>query len=81
MDSKLAAEWQKLNTGSSYFTYKGVLVHSLDQIPEAQDALKRQKALDKLTQEEKELLGLAPKSAPLAPGSKIRGITSGKRGQ
>lgn len=56
---ELADEWTKGKNGCDYQTVKGILVQRLEDIPEAQEALKRQKALDKLTEEEKKLLGLA----------------------
>lgn len=56
---ELAEEWAETGTGRSYRRMHGILVGRLEDIPEAQDALKRQKALDKLTEEEKKLLGLA----------------------
>jgi len=78
---KLAEEWTKINMGSSYRTVKGILVQRLEDIPDAQDCLDRQKALDKLTDKEKQLLGLAPRrpASSLLPGKKIREITKGKK--
>ena len=56
---ELADEWVKVTTGCDYQTVKGILVQRLEDIPAAQDILKRQKALEKLTPEEQKLLGLA----------------------
>lgn len=81
-DEALAKKWVDNNTGSSYNTVKGVIVQRLEDIPEAQEALDRQKALDKLTDKEKQLLGLEPRrpASDLVPGKKIREITRGGTG-
>ena len=58
-DKKLADEWKKKGgVGVDYLTYEGVMVQRLEDIPGAKDIIARQKALNKLTAEEKALLGL-----------------------
>ncbi len=58
-DKKLADEWKKTGgVGVDYITYEGVMVQRLEDIPGAKDIIARQKALNKLTDKEKELLGL-----------------------
>lgn len=57
-NESVAKEWTKKNTGASYSTYSGILIDDLDHMDQAQIERKKQKALDKLTDEEKELLGL-----------------------
>lgn len=61
----VAEEWAKSGTGRDYRTVDGILIDCLDDMPEAQEALAKKKALSKLTEEEKVLLGLKPKSFPL----------------
>lgn len=58
-NEKLAKQWVAQNNGASYKSMKGVLVSRLEDIPGAQELLARQKALAKLTDEDKKALGLA----------------------
>lgn len=57
-NKQLADEWERSVNGRSYRQMAGILVGRLEDIPAAEDILKRQKALAKLTVEEKKLLGL-----------------------
>ena len=56
---EMAKQWVAQNNGASYKSMKGVLVGRLEDIPDAQKILARQKALAKLTDEDKKALGLA----------------------
>lgn len=49
----VAEEWTKRNIGASYRTIEGIMIRSLENLEDAQQNLKRQRALDKLTPEEK----------------------------
>ena len=55
---QLAEEWVANHTGSSYQSVSGIVVGNLTDIPQAKEMLARQKALAKLTPDEKKLLGL-----------------------
>ncbi len=57
-EEKLADEFKQKNPGSSYKIAKGVIIKSLDDMADAQIEKKKMAALDKLTEEEKNLLGL-----------------------
>ena len=54
----VADDWSKTAPGRDYTRIRGVMIARLDDMPMAEEALKRQKALAKLTDEEKNLLGL-----------------------
>lgn len=54
----LAEAWVKYYPGASYDKINGVIIDSLADIEIAEKELKRRRALNKLTNEEKKLLGL-----------------------
>lgn len=56
---ELAEQWVKDHPGASYKSMQGVLVSRLEDIPDAQGILARQKALAKLSEADKKALGLA----------------------
>ena len=55
---ELAEQWSTSGPGRDYRTTRGVLIHHLEDMPEAEEVLKRQKAMNKLTVAEQKLLGL-----------------------
>ena len=64
-DSKsFADEWQKSKVGASYTTVKGILVRNQQELENGADEIEKQKAMEKLTDREKELLGLTQKPKP-----------------
>lgn len=54
----VAEEWVAGQNGRSYDKHEGVVINNLEQMPEAAIVIKRQKALAKLSDEDKEILGL-----------------------
>lgn len=57
----LANQWNRQGIGRSYRTIQGVLIDSFEQIEAADIERRKQEALNKLTTEEIELLGLNQK--------------------
>jgi S-adenosylmethionine synthetase len=56
--SSLAKQWKNKNAGASYDVINGTIINSLDDIEIALENEERRKALAKLTDRERRLLGL-----------------------
>ena len=61
-DNKEFVDWfVETNQGASYKIVKGVMITRKEEMDNVQNELKKQKALSKLTEEERELLGFGKK--------------------
>lgn len=58
---KIANQWNRQGIGRSYRTIQGVIIDNFEQIEAADIERRKQEALNKLTTEEIELLGLNQK--------------------
>lgn len=69
----VAEEWSKRNHGgNSYDVIDGILVNTLDELESAGIEREKQKALNKLTERERELLGLEDTSIDQKLAERIR---------
>ena len=53
-----AEEWLKKGFGRSHTRFEGVLIESMSDLEDAEILVRRQKALAKLTEDDKRILGL-----------------------